>query len=116
MQVPTTKDHFQKYARLTELCGLTATQSMFMGLTPEQMRAKLRLDPHLNNVKRLGSWDSSAYHLVGLSQPYANDGQLREPAGNWRISQSEAVCCMKHWATFHFAGCKPLFEDTGMNR
>jgi hypothetical protein len=112
MKTPTGEEHFRKYAALVKLHGLKIDGDKFMGLNPHQMRAKIRRDPALNNVRTLQAWDAASFHLIGKRQPFDNSGDYR-PVPKYgpcqTITQSEAVCCVKHLAKFQFAECEPVF-------
>jgi hypothetical protein len=93
MEIKVNKEHHAKYAALVaKHYALIKTPPTFMGLTPEEMRAAAAKDPHLNNVGKLSNWDFSGGWLTRY------------------MSQGEAVCTVKHWAKFRFAGCVALFE------
>ena len=97
---PVTQEHWEKYDALMKAWGAIIRDDEFAGLTREQMREKLRADPHLNNVVAPGDsakrhvarssptlqfWAAQSAHLVG-----------KRVKPGFGASMAEALCAMKH--------------------
>jgi hypothetical protein len=91
----TTKEHYEKYARLSEERGVkwneNSSQHM-LGMSREDLIERFKSDPNLNNIK-LAWWD-------GLVTPSVKRG----------LSSAECVCLYKHCAIYQCIGATPEFE------
>ena len=109
MKVVTTEAHYRKYAALRKKFGVSFLAEKVLGLTPEQMRAKLAEDRHLNNCGPLQRWDAMAASFVGRNHDMNVDGV--SDGTNRRMSLSEGVSLAKHAVTYHFCGAEPEFDE-----
>lgn len=89
---PTTKEHYEKYARLAEVMGIDASNYVPVGEYDKVLQEYLE-DQHLNGIP-LKTWDRWGLSIYGRTN---------------RMSISELVSLCKHVTIYQFLGANPVF-------